>query len=315
MQLRLSYFVSRWLGKNLRWGRYIALSVEPVNACNLACPQCPTGTDSITRKKGSLPMADYQKLLDEKAQDLWYLNFYFQGEPFLNRNLTEMIRMAHERKIYTSVSTNAQLINNAIAEKIVTSGLDRLIISIDGVTEDTYQAYRIGGTLERVLSRTKEVQAFKKKHRSQTPRVVFQFIVFKHNEHELEAMKQLAKDYQVDKLEIKSAQVYDFEHDTDVIPRNQKYSRYRKDNQGVYRIKSELSNHCWRMWHSAVVTEDLTVVPCCFDKDAEYDLGNLKQSSLQDIEGGKAYQKFRQSILTNRKQHEICRNCTEGLKS
>jgi radical SAM protein with 4Fe4S-binding SPASM domain len=309
----LSYWGSVLFRKSIRWGRYVAISIEPSNRCNLSCLECPTGTRSLTREKGEFSMEAYRKILNEKAKDLLYLNFYFQGEPFLNKDITEMINLASNEKIYTSVSTNAHQIDEELARKIVKSGLNRLIISIDGVSQEVYEKYRVGGELAKVIQATQNVINEKKRLSTNFPKIVFQFLVFRHNEHQIEDVRQLGKEMGVDKVEIKTAQIYNYRQNTEDIPSIDKYSRYKKDKNGIYQIKNKMPNRCWRMWHSAVITQDLNVLPCCYDKDATYKLGNLQELSISEIEQAKEYTAFRQQIIQNRAAIEICQNCSENL--
>lgn len=312
--LKLSYHLSYLLKRNFRWGKSIALSIEPTNACNLSCIECPTGTNSLKRDIGRFPMPALDLLLNEKANDLIYLNFYFQGEPFIRKDLALMISKASKRRIYTSVSTNAQLIDKNLALEIVKSGLNRIIISIDGTTQDVYETYRRGGKLEKVLRATNFLNEAKKELKSNNLKIVFQFLVFKHNEHQLEDIKQLAVEYKVDKLEIKSAQIYNYKTQAKNITSINRYSRYEKGINGMFKIKSNLPHRCWRMWHSMVITQDLKLVPCCFDKDAEFILGQFKENSIKNIEEGSIYKKFRQNISDGRSSIPMCQNCSEGLK-
>jgi radical SAM protein with 4Fe4S-binding SPASM domain len=192
--------------------------------------------------------------------------------------------------------------------------LDRLIISIDGTSQDTYQSYRVGGSLEKVIEGTQNVVNWKKKLKSKTPHIVFQFLVVKPNEHQVPEIYKLAKEMQVDQVVLKTAQIYDYQHGSDLIPEQEQYSRYRKNDDGTYSIKNPLDNQCWKMWHSCVITWDGKVVPCCFDKDAHYKLGDLSQKSFSEIWNGGAYQNFRNTLLRSRNEIEICKNCTEGTK-
>jgi radical SAM protein with 4Fe4S-binding SPASM domain len=199
-----------------------------------------------------------------------------------------------------------------MALKTVQSKLDKLIISIDGTTQDTYEQYRIGGTLSKVIEGTKNIVSAKKKLQSKTPHLVFQFLVVKPNEHQLNDVKQLAKELGVDEVVFKTAQVYDFKNGNSLIPDNIKYSRYKKNSDGTYAIKNKLLNQCWRMWSSCVITWDGLVVPCCFDKDAKHQLGDLKQQQFKDVWISQPYQIFRKSILKSRQEIDICKNCSEG---
>jgi radical SAM protein with 4Fe4S-binding SPASM domain len=157
--------------------------------------------------------------------------------------------------------------------------------------------------------------AWKKKLKSRTPFIFFQFLVVKPNEHQTGEIKRLAKEYGVDEVRFKTAQIYDFENDPNqLIPLTSKYSRYKKDKRGVYRLKNSLSNHCWRLWHATVITWDGMVVPCCFDKDARHKLGDLKGKSFSEIWKNDNYVQFRKQVLRGRANIDICANCSEGTK-
>lgn len=256
----------------------------------------------------------YKSTIDELGDSLWYLLLYFQGEPFLHKQFFDLVRYASAKRIYTATSTNAHFLTDDNARKTVESGLDRLIISIDGTTQETYAAYRKGGELEKVLKGTENVLRWKKELKSKTPYVVFQFLVVKPNEHQIEDVKAMAEKIGVDEVGLKTAQIYDYKQGSSLIPNQEKYSRYRKLADGTYEIKNRLINHCWKMWHSCVMTWDGKIVPCCFDKDAHYQLGSVKETTFGEVWKGKSYNQFRKTILKGRSKIEMCKNCTEGTK-
>jgi radical SAM protein with 4Fe4S-binding SPASM domain len=309
-----SFYVSKWVRKSIQWGSPIAISVEPTTSCNLRCPECPSGLRAFTRPTGMLKKNFFKETIDQLHRELFYLTFYFQGEPYLNPEFLEMVQYAHAKKIYTTTSTNAHYLNEENAKKTIESGLDRLIISIDGTTQEVYQQYRIGGKLNKVLEGARNIVRYKNEMKSKTPFVIFQFLVVKPNEHQIEDVKNLAKEIGVDDVWFKTAQVYDYENDPhQLIPVNEKYSRYKKVN-GHYEFKNAMSNHCWRLWHAPVITWDGLVVPCCFDKDAQHQLGDLKQKSFKEIWNDKDYVNFRRQLSKSRKNIDICANCSEGTK-
>lgn len=312
--LRLSYTCSRLLKKARVWGTPFSISIEPTTACNLGCPECPSGLKKFTRPTGKIDLSVNQKLLDELGNHLFYINYYFQGEPFLHPQFLELIRQAKKKRIYTATSTNAHFITPEKATEIVASGLDRLIISIDGLTQKTYENYRVHGTLSKVLEGTKNLIQAKKDAHSQTPHLIFQFLVVKQNEHEVDAVFSLGNELGIDEIRLKSAQVYDYEHGNPLLPENEKYSRYTLQANGTYKLKYETGNHCWRMWSSCVFTWDAKLVPCCFDKDALYVLGSVLDESFKNIWKSDKYTSFRQAILTGRNEIDICKNCSEGAK-
>jgi len=225
-----------------------------------------------------------------------------------------MVNYASLKNVYTATSTNAHYLNDAVAKKTVESGLSRLIISIDGTSQETYEQYRIGGDLKKVIEGAENVVKWKKELRSKTPHIIFQFLVVKPNEHQIKDVEVLAKKVGVDEVRFKTAQMYDYVNGNKLIPTIEKYSRYKKQMDGTYTIKNEMLNHCWRLWHSTVITWDGLVVPCCFDKDAQHQLGNLKTESFKKMWQGNKYQNFRSAVLRSRSEIDICKNCTEGTK-
>jgi radical SAM protein with 4Fe4S-binding SPASM domain len=314
LRLRWSYKWSKWTKKAKHNGMPFALSIEPTTACNLGCPECPSGLRSFSRPTGNLHPEKAVKWMDELSPSLFYLNFYFQGEPFIHPRFMEIVKEAKKRKIYVATSSNGHFFSEKKAREVVESGLDRLIISIDGTTQETYEQYRIHGELSKVIEGTKNILQAKKTLRSKTPHVIFQFLVVKPNEHQVPEVFQLAKDLGVDEVRLKTAQVYDFENGNPLIPENPEYTRYRKGADGKWRIRNKFGNHCWRMWSSSVLTWDGKVVPCCFDKDATHQMGDLAQQNFRTIWRSTEYKNFRQAILSDRSQIEICRNCSEGSK-
>lgn len=315
IKIYTSYWLSRMVDKPIMWGLPSAISVEPTTTCNLACPECPSGLKSFTRPTGRIEAEKFKQYIDQLSNHLVYLSFYFQGEPYLNKGFLEMVSHASGLGIYTATSTNAHFLSDENARKTVESGLDRLIISIDGLTQSTYEKYRIAGDLEKVLEGTRRIVHWRKKLNSKTPFVVFQFLVVRHNEMEIDSLKRLAKDMGVDDVWLKTAQVNDFHADPNqLIPLQNKYSRYIKNQSGDTIPKNELANGCWKMWHSNVVTWDGKILPCCFDKDAQHEMGNLNQSAMANVWESKNYHEFRKEVMRSRKNIDICSNCSEGTK-
>ncbi|MCE2787586.1 MAG: radical SAM/SPASM domain-containing protein [Bacteroidota bacterium] len=314
LKLFTSYYLSKSTGKVVHWGKPLSMEIEPTTSCNLRCPQCPSGLREFSRNTGMLNLDLYKKIIDEIHEELVWLILYFQGEPFLNKQFLEFVSYASARNIYTATSSNAHYFTDEIAKASVESGLDRLIISVDGTTQDIYGKYRVGGKLDKVIEGTERLLYWKNKLNKTTPHIIWQFIAFKHNEHQIPEIKALAKKIGVDELGIKTAQIYDYQNSADFIPENKDLSRYEKLPDGSYRIKNKLLNQCWRMWRGSVITWDGLVVPCCFDKDATHRFGDVSTDTFQQVWSGDKYNLFRQAILKSRKEIDICTNCTEGTK-
>jgi len=311
-KLLSSYYVTKWSGKPTQWGMPMTVSFEPTTACNLRCPECPSGLRAFTRPTGNLKEDFFKDTVNSIHKDLLYLIFYFQGEPYINPNFLDMVKFASDKGIYTITSTNAHFLNDKNAKRTIESGLDRMIISVDGTTQETYESYRKEGKLENVLAGARNIIKWKKKLKSKTPHTIFQFLVVKPNEHQIADIYKLAEEIGIDEVKLKTAQIYDYKQGNPLIPTIEQYSRYHKEADGSYSIKNELLNHCWKLWHACVVTWDGLVVPCCFDKDAIHRLGDLKKANFQEIWQNENYQHFRAQLLKGRDKIDICKNCTEG---
>jgi radical SAM protein with 4Fe4S-binding SPASM domain len=252
--------------------------------------------------------------LAELHRDLVYVIFYFQGEPYINPRFLDMVAHAHRLGVYTITSTNGHFLSSDNARKTVESGLDRIIISVDGTTQEVYEQYRKEGKLENVLQGARNLVHWKRRLGSKTPHIIFQFLVVRPNEHQIPEVYRLAREIGVDEVKLKTAQVYDYRHGNDLIPTIGKYARYYQKNDGSWAVKNKLLNHCWKLWHSCVITWDGLVVPCCFDKDALHRLGDLKKVSFREVWHSEAYYAFRRQLLQGRDKIDICTNCTEGCK-
>lgn len=309
-----SYYITRLLRRPVQWGLPITISVEPTTACNLRCPECPSGLRAFTRPTGNLKEDFFRRALSELERELVYLIFYFQGEPYINPNFLDMVEYASKKGIYTATSTNGHFLNQVIARRTVESGLDRLIISVDGTTQETYENYRREGNLEVVLQGARNVVKAKREMKSATPHIIFQFLVVRPNEHQVTEIYKLAEEIGIDEVKLKTAQVYDYKNGNPLIPLNEQYARYARQADGTYKVKNKLLNHCWKLWHACVITWDGIVVPCCFDKDAQHRLGDLKEQSFRQLWQGPAYQSFRRQLLEGRDKIDICTNCTEGCR-
>ncbi len=308
-----SFTLAKLIRKPFVWGMPISYSIEPTNHCNLKCPECPSGLGALTRPLGLLNLDDFNKLIDEISRTGFYVQLFFQGEPFINKNLSRMISYAQSKNMYISVSTNGHFINEENVDEVLKNSPDKIIYSIDGLDEESYQNYRVGGTFEqadlglRTLVKRRNELGYKK------PFVELQFIVMKQNEHQLDDVLNYGKEIGVDKVVFKTMQISSYDNALKFLPSNKKYRRYVVDN-GSFKIKGKIKNHCFALWRTSVITWDGKVVPCCFDKDAEFEMGITNGKFFKDVWHSKNYNEFRQKVLGNRQSVSMCTNCTEGLK-
>ncbi len=293
------------------------VSIEPANFCQLRCPECPVGmrnqavhniNDSKVQRL--LAPALFAKLLEENARYMHTIIFYFQGEPLLNRDLPNLIRMAKEHHLYTYLSTNLQAITSEMAHALIASGIDRIVASIDGISEESYQTYRRGGTLKKALQGLRLLHEEKMAQHAHTI-IEWQCLRLRSNEHEWNEIRKQYKALGADMLTFKTAQFYDFEHGNLLMPTNEKHSRYKKQPNDTYKLNRSPRTGCKRLYAGCVMDVQGNILPCCFDKSSKYVFGNLQTASLADIWNSEAAQNFRHRVSHSRSEIDICRNCAE----
>ena len=314
LKVAASWALSRVTRKPQTLASPVMLMVEPTTACQLKCPHCPTGRGELTRPVGSLTLANFQRIWDQIHPAPMLLQLWNQGEPLVNRDTPEIIRHATRTGAKVVLSTNVELLAQGdLAERMVTSGLHELILSLDGATPESHAAYRVGGDFAKVEAGIKRVVEAKKRLGLKYPILNWQFLLFRHNLHEVALAKQLAKDWGVDRISFKTAQLeaFDRKEGERWLPDKPALRRYDLIGE-TWVLRRPPRPFCNRIFASAVVQWDGTVVPCCFDKDGDFVVGNLLEQSFEEVWRGEAFQQFRQRIMTG-KRPAMCANCTEGL--
>jgi len=262
-----------------------------------------------------MELDDFKRLVDQLGDEVFMMMMWNQGEPFINKCFNQMVRYAHDRGIFTFTSTNGHFIrSDEQARAIVESGLDEIIVSLDGVDQETYAKYRVGGQIERVFDGVRLLVKAKEFLGVQTPLINLQFIVMKHNERDLAEAELLAKGLKVDKFLVKTAQVYSSADAEEFLPEEEQYRRYERKEEGLV-VKGQPARGCKVLWYSSMVNWNGAVAPCCFDKDVDFEMGQaFNGQSFDEIWRGRAYMDFRQQLLANRNGLDMCRNCSEGYR-
>lgn len=304
-----SWLKSSATGTPVVKGMPLSVSVELTNTCNLKCPECATGSGRMIREKGYMKIELFKKIIGELSPFLTNINLYFQGESMLHPDFFMFIENCSG--IHSVVSTNGHFLSPENAQKIVESKLSKLIISLDGADQEVYSMYRKNGNFDTVIAGIGNVAEAGRRTGSSL-KTEIQFLVNRHNEHQIPRIKKIAADLGVP-VRLKSMQVIDADDADKWLPLNNLYRRYKTD-KGVWVNKNNLPDRCARLWFNPVVTWDGKVLPCCFDKNGEFVMGDLNHETFRQIWNGPRYKLFRKSILTGRHMIEICTNCTSGLK-
>lgn len=280
------------------------LMLEPVNYCNLKCPLCPTGQGLIKRKKEALSFENAKKIIDQLGPEIIHLRLWNWGEPLLSKDFFRIVKYAKTYNIFVNTSTNASFLNKENARKIVDSGLDELIVSLDGASEKTYNKYRKKGSFKKVIESIKEIVRQKKIQNTNYPKIKLQFIIMKHNEHEINEIIKIARELEVDTLFLKSIGVMDIDVKEDI----KKYLPTKKEF--IRKSFEKIEDKCDYLWEEITINVDGSVVPCCRDANNKYVFGNIFKEDFKNIWNNDKIKEFRKKILENKQQIDICKFCS-----
>jgi len=208
-------------------GKPYWLTVDPTNFCQLHCPFCPTGANRGVRTKSEMTLEHFELLMERLGPTLVHVDMINWGESLLHKRLPEMIACAKSHGAFVKLDANLNDMPPGTPERLVRSGLDLLSVSIDGLTQETYEKYRVGGNLEKVLANLRELLAKRAELGSATPRVRWQFLVFKHNEHEADRVAEFARAVGVDRADVTPASLPDEPgYLWEWLPRAPRFQRY-----------------------------------------------------------------------------------------
>lgn len=304
-----SFLLNYVTGNTTAYGMPVSVSIELTNHCNLRCPECLSGLGLMSRDKGFMEINLFEKIIGELSPYIYNLNLYFQGEPMLHPHFFSFLRAS--RNVKTTVATNGHFLSEENAQRLVISGLNTLIVSLDGMDRQTYSSYRVNGNFDQVMTGIRNVSEAKQKDASKME-LIIQFLVNRDNENQIPEVRRFAKEIDA-RLKLKSMQILNDSSYERWLPEKKKFRRYESVG-GSYVIKGNLPDRCPRLWFNPVITWDGKVVPCCFDKDANHIMGDLKEDTFREIWNGPRYRLFRKCIRSGRQLIDICRNCTSGLR-
>lgn len=296
----------------------VIINIEPTNVCNLKCPTCPTGSGRSKRPGRSMRYDEFKKIIDTVKGHLERIVLWNYGEPFLNNELVPMIRYAVDSGIFVEASTNGEFFRSTeFCSDIVGSGLQKLIVCLDGADQETIRKFRKGSHFDRILEGIRLMLDTRTALNSSTPQIEFQFIVMKHNEHQRKQMEELAAGLGVDIYCEKTVGLDSSDPDfqdmaKEMLPTDLSLSRFYRKKDGTYALRGEIANFCSRIFFSTVINSDGSVVPCCYDLYSRHVMGNVFEESLEKIWRNSKYRNFRRQLLKDRKGIPMCKICSEG---
>lgn len=301
------------------FGYPIQILIEPINICNLSCPLCSTPQQYITRKRLAMTFENFKTITDDIRRYTHSIYLTNAGEPLLNKDISKMIKYANKKNLSTSLSTNATLLNETTIMELLDSGLDYLIISLDGATNYSYEKFRVGAKFENVIRGITKLCDEKRRLKKVKPFIELQFIVTRYNENEIGKISKLAKEMGVDRLHFKTLYLCSHVYNLDDRKKlAEEFLPRRKDVKNRYEIRDGIPICKWRSktcsyWQDkSVILADGTVVMCCYDINGEYAFGNILEEgqSFRDIWNSKKYKNYRANLMFHKKL-PLCKKCDE----
>lgn len=298
-------------------GRPYMAHISPAGVCDLGCALCPV-RDESTRARGLLEFATFKKFVDEAGDTLLYLILWGWGEPFLNPDLPRMIAYARDRRILTVSSTNLNRLTPEYARAIVESGLDALIVALDGVTDETEGRLRPGGSASRVVDNLRRLVAERERAGSARPFINLRMVVSRENEHEADAFRRLAREVGADMVSFKAFSTRqpgyaDPSHDRAFAPKERRFRWYEYLDD--YAPDPDRGRYdCRFPWTKPTLFPDGAVALCEFDLRGERPLGNINTTSFDDIWFGPVMRAVRKRFFKDRAGLAFCRDCVYDYK-
>ncbi len=291
------------------------LTIDIGNICNLRCPLCPTGRGDSGAAKGFMGITKYKKIIDELGPYLTMLALHNWGEPLLNKDLIPMILYAKSRAVPVNISTNLNKLDKETAEALIATHIEKIFISCDGASHETYSTYRVGGDFETVVGNIRLLLAAKKKLRNRYTRLKLLFHVFRHNEHEIEQITELTRDLGVELVINKNRldmgkEIFEdvkdaIERNSKWIPKDPRYSPFDMEKK-----EKKKSRPCRELWKTTVINWDGSVLPCCAVYGEKYRFGNIFEKPFSDIWNNDKYIAAREEVRGEiDKSPTVCHTC------
>ena len=269
----------------------IHITVDPANICQLKCPLCPTGQRLRSRQNGMMKFEDFKRIIDQLGDYIMSLSLFSWGEPLLDKDVFKMIKYITDRKIFIDMSSNFLYFDEYMAESLIESQLTHLIISMDGANQKTYEIYRVGGKIDKLIENIKTIIRKKEEMKSNLPFITIRFLVMSHNEHEIPEVKRIGKELGVNRVEIAPVMV-NIKDDAEAkrwLPKNESLSIYDYKK----RVKKQKQVFCKSLWQSPSINSDGSLVPCCHLYHESNDFGNIFKEDFDAIWNNEYYQASR----------------------
>lgn len=291
MRNRLALMQSYIRGESHAPGGPLILTIESTAKCNLSCPMCLR--EKIYFPPCDMEFAVFKKILDEGRDFLEFAIPYGVGEPLLNPQIFEMIAYCKQQGIPVGISTNATVLSEEFARRLIEAGLDYITFAFDSTSREIYETYRKGADFDQVRNNILSFLKIKKRLQSHIFCII-QMVALKENRREARALTRMWKLEGIDEVRIKKDEVH---IQGSAIP-------------GDHATRPPRRHPCYQLWRGPMyIHYDGTVFPCCYIFPDE-SVGNIKRNTLTEIWNAEKMIRLREAHIKGAlKAYKSCQNC------
>ena len=294
------------------------LIIDPCNFCNLRCPLCPTGLNDLGREQSMMSLEHFKHYFDPHVPYLFETYLHNWGESMFNKDVFRMIDHAQRSNVGTNLSSNLVIASSEDLDSLLDSGLEYLVVSLDGASSETYLKYRIRGDFERVVDNMAELIRRRNARGMKTPVIEWQYIVMKTNEHEIPQAEAMAKKLGVDLIRfIPVGMPFEFKNRKETAdiwyPESVK-GRVDSDHTEQQYGQADKPSPCFYLYRSMTVNPDGGVSPCCVVYRQNRDFAQLSDQpiDLLGIWNNDKFQSARSLFSTeviDKRRPTVCDTC------
>ena len=308
---QVSERLSLLLRRPIVWAPPRRVAIETANFCNLRCPMCKLGQRELGRDTGTMDYDKYEALIDELYPAVRRISFPWYGEPFAHKDFGRFVTYASDKGMVVHILTNGTFLNDRDIDYLVDCRVHSVGVAIDGLTQETYEQYRVGGRLDDVTAGVRRLAALRRERGSRYPeRIEMKFLVMSHNEHEIPDVEAFGRELGCDRVTLKTMHVDGTEEGNRLLPRNPKYRRYDADLN--LRSGRDRAPGCKDLWRTAAVSWNGAMGACCMDGDCEYSPGNVFDEGFFGVWFGEKMRAFRRAVLREKRSIPLCRTCVRA---
>jgi len=298
----------------------VVAKIEATNICNGACRLCPVGRkEPGHRPYGMMQWDLYTRLIDAVKDTVVTVDLTNWGESLLHPRILEMIRYAHDARMYTYLSTNLHTVRDEHVEGLMRCGLDELALSLHGLSDTTYQAYQPGFQFDEAVELVSRLaDARERLGRDGRPKIKLNFVVTAANVHEVDDLPAFAERYGVEYVISEASLNLRFRISPDTARREPDKARaiiadqidtwlppagrhdrpaYRDlldDPAALYSGRKQYA--CDWPWTKLVVNHDGGLSICCGSYSPTEDVGRYEGQPMRQLWNSPAYRQCRRSF-------------------